>query len=112
MQFGAVLERCCWTLFGIEEIIDFFCVLQLNRSLPSRTVGHCWVLVYSTFQHGFSLKTLYRKMEYYDSPILLVVNDGEHQVSTKRFMWSSHNAPREGTFRDDLLELRYGTDNA
>ena len=51
-------------------------------------------------------------MEYYDSPILLVVNDGEHQVSTKRFMWSSHNAPLEGTSRDDLLELRYGTYNA
>ena len=50
-------------------------------------------------------------MEYYDSPILLVVNDGEHQVSTKRFMWSSHNAPLEGTLRDDLLELRYGTYN-
>ena len=51
-------------------------------------------------------------MEYYDSPILLVVNDGEHQVSTKRFMWSSHNAPLEGTSRDYLLELRYGTYNA
>ena len=51
-------------------------------------------------------------MEYYDSPILLVVNDGEHQVSTKRFMWSSHNAPREGTLCDDLSGLRYGTSNA
>ncbi|KAK2556344.1 Nuclear receptor coactivator 7 [Acropora cervicornis] len=44
---------------------------KLNRILPSRTVGHCWELVYSTFQHGFSLSTLYRKMEVYDSPVLL-----------------------------------------
>ena len=61
--------------------LDSFYVVQLNRILPSRTVGHCWELVYSTFQHGFSLSTLYRKMEVYDSPVLLVVTDDAHQVS-------------------------------
>ena len=60
---------------------DLCFVVQLNNSLPPRTIGHCWVLVYSTFQHGFSLKTLYRKMEYYDTPVLLVVTDDTHQVS-------------------------------
>lgn len=60
-------------------------IIQLNSNLPSRAIGHCWVLVYSTFQHGFSLKTLYRKMEFYDTPVLLVVMDDAHQVSTNTF---------------------------
>ena len=63
------------------ELISYY-IIQLNTKLPSRTIGHCWALVYSTFQHGFSLKTLYRKMEFYDTPVLLVVMDDAHQVST------------------------------
>ncbi|XP_068706589.1 oxidation resistance protein 1-like isoform X1 [Montipora foliosa] len=63
-----------------SEILGEELLRKLNRCLPSRTVGHCWVLVYSTFQHGFSLKTLYRKMEFYDTPVLLVVTDDAHQI--------------------------------
>lgn len=63
-----------------SEILTEERLRALNSNLPSRTVGHCWVLVYSTFQHGFSLKTLYRKMEYYDTPVLLIVMDGAHHI--------------------------------
>ncbi|XP_029202730.2 nuclear receptor coactivator 7-like isoform X3 [Acropora millepora] len=63
-----------------SEILGEEHLRKLNRILPSRTVGHCWELVYSTFQHGFSLSTLYRKMEVYDSPVLLVVTDDAHQI--------------------------------
>ena len=72
--------QAVWGLMT-SPTLDSFYVVQLNRILPSRTVGHCWELVYSTFQHGFSLSTLYRKMEVYDSPVLLVVTDDAHQVS-------------------------------
>ena len=66
------------------ELTSFY-IIQLNTNLPSRTIGHCWVLVYSTFQHGFSLKTLYRKMEFYDTPVLLVVMDDAHQASSNTY---------------------------
>ncbi|KAL9963260.1 hypothetical protein ACROYT_G032443 [Oculina patagonica] len=63
-----------------SELLSEERLTTLNSSLPSRTIGHCWVLVYSTFEHGFSLNTLYRKMEYYDTPVLLVVMDDAHQI--------------------------------
>ena len=51
--------------------------------LPSRAVSRDWYLIYSTFKHGISLKTLYRNMmmfENEDSPILLVVRDEQKKV--------------------------------
>ncbi|XP_032219049.2 oxidation resistance protein 1 isoform X2 [Nematostella vectensis] len=63
-----------------SEIITEKQIKQLNKLLPSRTVGHTWMLVYSTFLHGFSLKTLYRNMECYDSPMLIIIRDDEHQI--------------------------------
>lgn len=49
-----------------EEDID-----KLSDHVPSCT----WVLAYSTFQHGMSLKTLYYRLREVDTPVLLVVKD-------------------------------------
>ena len=54
---------------------------QLSESLPPRTIGYKWSLVYSTSLHGFSLKRLYREVGHIDSPILLVLRDTEDTVS-------------------------------
>ena len=57
--------------------------VQMMFHLPYRAVGHDWYLIYSTFKHGISLKTLYRNMmmfENEDSPILLVVRDEQKKV--------------------------------
>ena len=66
--------------FLAEVCRDLF-LPQLNQELPSRTIGHCWDLVYSTFEHGFSLKTIYRRMEDCENPVLLVIMDDQHKVN-------------------------------
>lgn len=43
--------------------------------------GYVWTLMFSTSQHGFSLNSLYRKMNRLESPILMVIEDTEHNVS-------------------------------
>ncbi|KAJ7397586.1 Oxidation resistance protein 1 [Pitangus sulphuratus] len=53
---------------------------QLTKSLPPRTIGYPWTLVYSTAKHGMSLKTLYRTMMGLDTPVLLVIKDSDGQV--------------------------------
>ena len=57
------------------------CFDQLNQYMPARTIGYPWTLIYSTEQHGFSLKTLYRHMQGVDSPVMLVVKDTNNNVS-------------------------------
>ncbi|KAI1892387.1 hypothetical protein AGOR_G00132840 [Albula goreensis] len=67
---------------------------RLANSLPARTQGYPWQLVYSTAVHGMSLKTLYRNLSDVDSPVLLVIKDMNHQVfgafSTHPFRVSEH----------------------
>uniref|UniRef100_A0A8C4X1Z0 Oxidation resistance 1b n=1 Tax=Eptatretus burgeri TaxID=7764 RepID=A0A8C4X1Z0_EPTBU len=53
---------------------------QLTVELPPRTVGYPWTLLYSTSEHGMSLKTLYRTMSNTDAPVLLVIKDTDKQV--------------------------------
>ncbi|XP_064203946.1 oxidation resistance protein 1-like isoform X2 [Anguilla rostrata] len=53
---------------------------KLAKNLPPRTVGYPWTLAFSTYKHGMSLKTLYRAMQDQDSPMLLVVRDGDGQL--------------------------------
>jgi len=43
--------------------------------------GYTWTLVFSTLQHGFSLNSMYRKMSKVESPILLVIQDTQNNVS-------------------------------
>ncbi|XP_042187935.1 oxidation resistance protein 1 isoform X4 [Callorhinchus milii] len=53
---------------------------KLAKNLPPRTVGYPWTLSYSTGKHGMSLKTLYRTMTDFDTPMLLVIKDSDGQV--------------------------------
>ncbi len=58
-------------------------LFQISNNLPSAAVGHDWILVYSTFKHGISLRTLYRNMlacDLPESPVILLVRDDQHKV--------------------------------
>ncbi|XP_072487556.1 TLD domain-containing protein 2 isoform X3 [Notamacropus eugenii] len=53
---------------------------QLLPHFPLRFTGHSWTLVYCTERDGFSLKSLYRRMEGQSSPVLLVLRDRDGQI--------------------------------
>lgn len=59
----------------------FFCREKLCGHLPARAEGYSWSLVFSTSQNGFSLNSLYRKLARIESPILIVIQDTENNVS-------------------------------
>ncbi|KDR11626.1 Oxidation resistance protein 1, partial [Zootermopsis nevadensis] len=67
-------------LVGVTEIFSEEHRKKLCRHLPARAEGYVWTLVFSTSQHGFSLNSLYRKMNRLESPILMVIEDTEHNV--------------------------------
>lgn len=67
-------------LIGQSKILEEKHIYMLNRVLPPRTIGYPWTMIYSTEQHGFSLRTLYRDMQGIDSPILLVVHDTSDNI--------------------------------
>ncbi|XP_019618775.1 PREDICTED: oxidation resistance protein 1-like [Branchiostoma belcheri] len=68
------------TLLGKSNLLDTKHVSQLAQFLPPRTEGYAWMLIYSTFEHGISLTTMYKKMVGVDSPVLLVVQDSDDKV--------------------------------
>lgn len=53
---------------------------KLSGHLPARAEGYAWSLAFSTSQNGFSLNSLYRKMQRLESPILIVIQDTENNV--------------------------------
>jgi hypothetical protein len=55
-------------------------LLQLTVSLPRRLIGYDWKLIYSTFCHGISLKTLYRNMLHVTGPVIVLVQAKEEEV--------------------------------
>eukprot|EP00106_Octopus_bimaculoides_P014233 XP_014781675.1 PREDICTED: oxidation resistance protein 1-like isoform X4 [Octopus bimaculoides] len=65
---------------GETHILTEEQITTLVEHLPGRTVGYSWILIYSTDLHGFSLKTLYRDMTNYESPVLLTVRNTQSQV--------------------------------
>ncbi|KAL5288990.1 hypothetical protein ACFFRR_009285 [Megaselia abdita] len=67
-------------LIGQTEILTEDHREKLANQLPARAEGYSWSLVFSTSQHGFSLNSLYRKMQKLESPILIVIEDTEHNV--------------------------------
>lgn len=54
---------------------------KLCGHLPARAEGYSWSLVFSTSQNGFSLNSLYRKLARIESPILIVIQDTDNNVS-------------------------------
>lgn len=77
-------------LIGTTEILSEEHREHLCRHLPARAEGYQWTLVFSTSQHGFSLNSMYRKMAKIESPILLVIEDTEGNVSSL-FLASKHH---------------------
>lgn len=53
---------------------------QLVGRLPPRVKECVWDLVYSTEEHGTSLRTLYRQTAQIDRPVLLLIKDMYNQV--------------------------------
>ncbi|XP_069751321.1 nuclear receptor coactivator 7 isoform X2 [Narcine bancroftii] len=70
-EFGNVAP----VLQGKSCLMESSHIEKISQCLPPRTVGHPWRLAFSTSSHGFSLKSLYRKVADIDSPVLLVVKD-------------------------------------
>lgn len=66
-------------VYGIDQI----CREKLCGHLPARAEGYSWSLVFSTSQHGFSLNSLYRKMQRLESPVLVVIQDTDNNVSAR-----------------------------
>ncbi|GBP46394.1 Oxidation resistance protein 1 [Eumeta japonica] len=67
-------------LIGISEILTMEHREKLSGVLPARAQGYTWQLTFSTSQHGFSLASMYRKMQRVDSPVLLVIQDTDNNV--------------------------------
>lgn len=70
-------------MLGKSNLLTEQHIKKLNCQLPARAVGYPWRLSYSTFEHGMSLKTLYRKMESYagyDRPVVVVVQDHQSHI--------------------------------
>lgn len=78
-----VIDRdpeCLTDILEASDILDAADIRELCTELPPRTIGHAWQLAYSTSRHGFSLKSLYRKLSGKDSPVLIVIKDALDQV--------------------------------
>ncbi|XP_053601716.1 TLD domain-containing protein 2 isoform X16 [Plodia interpunctella] len=67
-------------LIGTSEIFTMEHREKLCSVLPARAQGYMWSLAFSTSQHGFSLSSMYRKMQRVDTPVLLVIQDTDNNV--------------------------------
>ncbi|KAG8195322.1 hypothetical protein JTE90_028466 [Oedothorax gibbosus] len=67
-------------LISPSEILTEDHIKELYTLLPARAVGYPWTRVFSTAHDGFHLKTLYRKMTEFDSPVILVIQDTQEAV--------------------------------
>nr|CAD1836117.1 unnamed protein product [Ananas comosus var. bracteatus] len=63
------------SIFMSGELFEFF-----QSSLPNIVKGCQWVLLYSTWKHGISLRTLLRKSLALQGPCLLIVGDVQGAV--------------------------------
>ncbi|XP_056618856.1 nuclear receptor coactivator 7 [Triplophysa dalaica] len=67
-------------LLDLSHVLKEHHLDKLFAHMPVRTQEYHWKLMYSTAEHGTSLKTLYRNMTDVDRPVLLVVKDMDNQV--------------------------------
>ncbi|KAL4645359.1 hypothetical protein ACB092_02G229700 [Castanea dentata] len=76
-------EKECLALIEVPDISEPSLLLSektrsaLYASLPTLVQGRKWLLLYSTWRHGISLSTLYRRSMLWPGSSLLVV--GDHQ---------------------------------
>ena len=64
---------------------------KLSFNMIPRVTGSEWTLLYSTFKHGISLQTLYRRVEScHNSPCLLVIRDEYNKVCSIIHLYSVH----------------------
>ncbi|KAM6163378.1 TLD domain-containing protein 2 isoform 1-T1 [Rhynchocyon petersi] len=63
-----------------SQVLGALEMRQLNLHLPRRVTGHSWSLAFCTGRDGFSLRTLYRRMEGHSGPVLLVLQDQDGQM--------------------------------
>ncbi|XP_069180606.1 oxidation resistance protein 1 isoform X3 [Procambarus clarkii] len=76
LDLEAFLPEIC----GVSEIITDAVRKNMYKKLPARAQGYSWKLVFSTAQHGFSLNSLYRKMNEIDTPIMLFIQDTHQNI--------------------------------
>jgi len=62
-----------------SDIMTSDMVIALSAELPARFRVSDWYLVYSTWKHGFSINTLYSKVEDY-GPTIMAIRDAEKNV--------------------------------
>ncbi|KAM6995567.1 oxidation resistance protein 1a isoform 3-T3 [Tautogolabrus adspersus] len=63
-----------------SDLLEADQIEKLARNLPPRTIGYPWTLAFGTSKHGMSIKSLYRAMQGQDTPVLMVIKDGDGQV--------------------------------
>lgn len=63
-----------------SDILDDEDVELLRERLPARLENHRWSLGFSTTRDGFSLSTLYRKLQELDSLVLLIIQDVDQVI--------------------------------
>ncbi|KAL0595082.1 TLD domain-containing protein 2 [Plecturocebus cupreus] len=63
-----------------SQVLSASEIRQLSFHFPPRVTGHPWSLVFCTSRDGFSLQSLYRRMEGCSGPVLLVLRDQDGQI--------------------------------
>ncbi|XP_054112832.1 TLD domain-containing protein 2 isoform X2 [Callithrix jacchus] len=71
-----------------SQVLSASEIRQLSCHFPPRVTGHPWSLVFCTSRDGFSLQSLYRRMEGCSGPVLLALRDQDGQV----FKWTGSNS--------------------
>ncbi|KAM9067555.1 TLD domain-containing protein 2 isoform 3-T5 [Sarcophilus harrisii] len=77
---GPGIEEAWVPSLGESKVLHAEEFRQLIPHFPPRFTGYSWTLVYCTARDGFSLKSLYRRMEGQSSPVLLVLRDRDGQA--------------------------------
>ncbi|KAJ4805659.1 Oxidation resistance protein 1 [Rhynchospora pubera] len=88
------------------DLFDFF-----ESSLPSTIKGSHWVLLYSTWKHGISLRTLLRRSADLPGPSLLIVGDSKGAIFGGLLDCPLKPTPRrkyQGTSQTFVYTTRYG----
>ncbi|XP_068768654.1 TLD domain-containing protein 2 [Struthio camelus] len=73
-------EPCKLQLSEPSSILQAKEIQELVPHLPLRLTQQPWSLLYCTTRDGFSLKTMYRRMNHLSSPVLLLIRDTEAQA--------------------------------